>query len=144
MKMYADVYRQILLALPVVPPECGGIIGSSEEDVVTDFYFDAGQSCCEKAIYTPDILKLNRKIADWEKSGIHFQGLVHSHPIHQKNLSQADVLYIETVMSGLQMGSRLYFPIVLPCTEVIPYIAYTSKVGLVIQKRALKIIERSY
>lgn len=143
MKIYRDVYRQMLTSFPTVPPETGGIMGSSDEGIITDFIFDRGTPIYDKAVYTPDVFFLNHIIAAWGKEGIRFCGIIHSHPDYNESLSLMDELYIQTVMDQMPKDKcHLYFPIMIPFRKIIPFVASNTGRGLIIQAKSLKIYER--
>lgn len=123
MRITEDMFFALLTAFPTVPPEAGGILGSSDGGkTVTHFVYDPGTVCRDRAIYIPNTEYLNRKIAEMERNGILFCGLVHSHLPTQDSLSKDDRQYLRRVMAAMPESiSVLYAPIVLPNTAVIPF-----------------------
>lgn len=87
--------------------ESGGMIGS-KNGVIVDFCFDNGG---DPEKYVPNVEKLNKKIAEWQKSGISFAGIVHSHHNDCRLLSDADINYARTILKSCSMAS-VCFPIV--------------------------------
>ena len=79
-------------------PEMGGILGSSANNIVTDYYHDiTGYTTARN--YTPDIDTLNNVIFQWHLRGIEFVGFVHSHSVCKKTLSLVDIRYAEKIKS---------------------------------------------
>ena len=110
-----SVYKQIISYCPLVPPETGGIIGSSSTFIDT-------------VVYVPDVRRLNAILSSWQKDKISFCGLFHSHKKGQETLSKDDIEYIHTIYSCLpQTITNLYFPIVIPQTKIFPYKAINQK-----------------
>ncbi len=105
------------------PPETGGIFGG-QKGVVTHFVFDSdsvakdGDACVSSTEY------LNAAIAKWQTEGMELLGIFHSHPKHAEMLPRADRIYIETVMQSLPASvSRLYFPMIIPQTDMVVFCA---------------------
>ena len=122
-----EVYSKILDIIPTIPPETGGILGG-KNDIITNFVFDTGLPNGDIGHYYPDIDKLNSCILDWQKHGIKFYGIVHSHLNHEKSLSLGDEVYIKEIMFAMPTDIKtLYFPIVFPRKEIIPYRAEREK-----------------
>ena len=123
-------YHLILESFPNVPPEAGCILGSYN-GIICEFVFDAGIPRNDVAIYTPNIGLVNQIIADWNKQGICFCGLAHSHPQTQKSLSLNDKNYINTIMASMPNSvSKLYFPLVFPGYEIISFVAIKGRKGI--------------
>ena len=77
-------------------PEMGGILGSSTNKIITDYYHDiTGHTTARN--YTPDTNTLNSVIRQWHIRGIYFVGFVHSHSAYKKNLSLIDIRYAEKI-----------------------------------------------
>lgn len=127
MKIKESIYKQILSFCPLVPPETGGIIGSSSS-VIDTVAFDNCNKILDAAVYVPDVIRLNTVLSDWQKKNISFCGLFHSHIKGQERLSKDDVEYIHTIFSCIpQTITKLYFPIVIPQAYIIPYKAVNQK-----------------
>lgn len=121
MKIRHTIYNQILYFCPNVPPEVGGIIGASN-DVIDAVFFDSGLYQDRMAIYTPNVNRINKVIAQWKKDDIRFLGLFHSHPKFQEVLSSGDIEYIRSIMFSMPENvNELYFPIVIPNSHLISY-----------------------
>lgn len=94
MKILQKIYNQ-LIHCPMVPPECGGIIGSDHRDIITHVIIDKGKPPPEDGImYIPNTLFLNQAIEEWEKSGIKFLGIFHTHASQWPRLSNNDKVQI--------------------------------------------------
>ena len=90
--------------------------------IITNFIFDTGLSNGDVGHYYPNVDKLNSCILDWQKHDIEFYGIVHSHLNHEKSLSLSDEVYIKEIMLAMPTDIKiLYFPLVLPCKEIISY-----------------------
>ena len=135
-----SVYER-LLNMPFAPPETGGIIGGRGgrilEAVIEER--DADSAVCQ---YSPDVDFLNQVIAEWEKEGISFYGVFHSHPGHSARLSKGDMKYIETIM--LAMPDRidtLLFPVVLPKDRIVAYAARRSGSDVTVEEGELVVVQ---
>ncbi len=86
--------------------------------------------------YYPNIEFLNAQIENWSENCIEFLGLFHTHFSGSKNLSDADIKYIKTIMlDSADMVKHLYFPIfTLPNNELTVYIAYFEGNDIIIDK----------
>lgn len=117
----SEAYTQLLACTPV-PPETGGLLGGNE-NVIRYIVFDIAEKDYTRAEYKPDISYLNGMICNWNERNISFYGLFHSHPDYVDLLSSVDKDYISKILCVFS-GATLYFPIVIPGKEVIPYKAY--------------------
>ena len=71
MRIYKQVYEDIVLSVKDIPPESGGILG--EKDGVIQFVeYDEGKKDRKKCSYSPNVEKLNLVIQDWQKKEIQF------------------------------------------------------------------------
>lgn len=121
MKIKKSVYEQILEFCPIVPPETGGIIGS-HSTVIDTVAFDDCNNTMQAAVYVPDVVRLNRVLAQWQENNIHFFGMFHSHLKDQETLSGDDIEYIKSVFLNLPHTiTGLYFPIVIPNSHILSY-----------------------
>ena len=73
-----SIYKQILSFCPLVPPETGGIIGSSST-IVDTVAFDNCNKILEAAIYVPDVERLNYILSKWQKDNILFCEIGRAH-----------------------------------------------------------------
>ena len=134
MKILPSVYNEIIENCPYVPPECGGIIGGNN-NLISIYCFDKMKIIFDKAEYIPNTDFLSKVIDDWNKSGIRFYGIFHSHCTGCEELSDADILYIQQIMSELtDTYNYLFFPIVLPKEKIVFFKASMSNNSLTIMK----------
>lgn len=130
MIIYDKTYHTILASFPNVPPEAGCILGM-QNGIICEFAYDAGIPRYDAAIYTPNIEMLNQIIAAWNKKGIFFCGLAHSHPQKQKSLSLNDKNYIINIMKSIPISiKKLYFPLVFPGSEMISFVGIKGSKGV--------------
>ncbi len=108
-----SVYEQIRQAL--ISPEMGGILGTDDSGIVTNFYHDTGGISTKKN-YIPDVKNLNEVIDAWSKRGIKFVGFVHSHSKNKSKLSAADIDYAEKIKSTCHLTEILML-LYLPATK---------------------------
>ena len=134
MKIRKTIYNKIINLCPVVPPETGGIIGQ-QNGIIGFAEFDSGTLQSDCAVYIPTVEKLNPVIEKWNRSGIEFVGMFHSHPIGQETLSKDDVEYIHSVFDSMPDSvTELYFPIVIPKSHIIAYKAIRKNHRIIIEK----------
>ena len=105
--------------LPLAPPEMGGILGG-KDNVVSIYQIDYAENRIENNChYRPNIHLLNHTINEWNKNGLQFYGIFHTHFPGGYNLSYADCNYIIKIMLAMPPYiNHLFFPIVLPNTIV--------------------------
>lgn len=140
MKIKKSIYEQILKFCPVVPPETGGIIGS-HSTVVDTVAFDDCIKIMQSAVYIPDIARLNRVLYKWQKNKISFCGMFHSHMKDQETLSSDDIEYIKSIFFSLPHTiSKLYFPIVIPNSHIIPYKAINQNHNIIITSDKIDLV----
>jgi len=121
MKIKIEAHNEILNRVPSSPPETGGILGGNK-GVITEFIFDIGLTGGDIGHYYPNTDKLNRVLVEWQKFGIEFYGIVHSHFNCDNSLSLDDQLYIRKIMMAMPNTIRmLYFPIVFPRKEILSF-----------------------
>ena len=143
MKIYRKVLCQIDNSVKNHPPEVGGIIGSDNGVVVTNFVMDRQMSlpshCCS---YSPNVDFLNNCIQTWITNGIYFMGIFHTHFFGIRTLSDADKVYINKIMAAMpDFVEKLYFPIyVLPNRNMECYIAVKASGGADIRDDRLEIL----
>lgn len=134
MKIQKEIYNKILYLCQVVPPEIGGIIGQ-QNGIIGFAEFDSGTVKSDCAVYIPNVKKLNSVIEKWNRWGIEFVGMFHSHPIGQETLSMDDIEYIHSVFDSMPDSvTELYFPIVIPKSHIIAYKAIRKNHSILIEK----------
>lgn len=140
LKIKKSVYESLLADSPCVPPESGGILGGNDK-IVTCFLADAGKSPTEFNRYEPDTKKINNVISDWLNCGIDFIGIFHTHPSGDEKLSQADLIYIKSIMTNIkEYTNTLYFPIVIPKEKIICYCTVNVEDEISVFQTAIEII----
>lgn len=133
-----SVYEKILFSVSATPIETGGILGIVS-DIVVECVLDFNGN--EYGKYTPDTEMINKTVSYWQKNGIGFGGLFHSHYPSGRDLSQQDIKYIKEIMFSLKdIYSFLYFPIIIPHKEMIPYKATIRDGEIYLCKDAVTII----
>lgn len=135
MKIFKNIYKNILDEMNPAPPEMGGIIGGIN-DCVTHFYVDKRITANKYCSYSPDVCKFNELIQSWQEKSITFMGVFHSHFYDVSTLSKADLEYIEKIMCAMpETVEYLYFPIVVfPQREMVIYKAKIVDTRLCITK----------
>lgn len=120
-KVTEDIYSKMINDMPIVPPERGGILGA-KDGVISEVFFDCMNTVHDRAIYIPEVKKLNEQLTKWGDEDIQFAGLFHSHKNNSFCLSKDDLVYIETIIKSLPDSvDSLLFPIVIPKKMVIFY-----------------------
>ena len=139
MQIKKSVYKQMLHAYAPTPPEQGGMLGI-ENGTVCAYMHDDSPAAADRAVYIPDVVKLNQTLAKWKRKGILFAGLVHSHPAGQNSLSGGDIQYIEAIFARLPKDIVcLYFPLILP-DEVICFQFRRCGEKILMQKQPIEIV----
>ena len=121
-----SAYNKIYNSISENPPEMGGIIGSSDDNIINEVVIDFPTFPVENyCSYTPNVDFLNREIETWRKNGIFFKGIFHTHFAGVKTLLSADKHYIQLIMNSMPTEIKyLYLPIyVLPDRKFSGYIA---------------------
>jgi hypothetical protein len=140
LKILTNLFNNIISFFPNVPPENGGILGGTQ-NIITEYYHDSSTQKNIIAEYIPNILVLNTQIRTWQKNGIEFYGLIHSHPQSEETLSSADIDYIIDIMKSIPYTEfSLYFPILIPHKTIIPYIVTKKDHNITILKDTLQLI----
>ena len=125
------------------PPETGGIIGSAEGNVIDNAVMDIstapiGHPCS----YAPNVDFLNENIEAWQRKGIGFKGVFHTHLAGVETLSCADKHYIDIIMKAMpdEIG-YLFFPVfVLPSRKMVCYRATPNDGNTTIIREQIEII----
>ena len=91
--------------------------------------------------YIPDVVRINRCIGFWREREIAFCGMIHSHPPGNEALSVEDEAYIGRIFDVMPPSvEQLYFPILIPKKEMIPFTAVRSDNGVIIQRSQIEIV----
>lgn len=132
MVIQEKVFKTIITSFNSFPPETGGILGGRNR-IITEFESDKGIAGENEFCYYPDTVKLNNILAEWNKTGIEFYGIIHSHPNNQYTLSNGDLQYIRTILTHMPKSVPcLYFPLILDCEKIISFKACIISKNLVI------------
>ncbi len=124
MNILTDVYQYICNSAPSAPPEIGGILGSMN-GVVCKCQIDPGRPQSRGCFYSPNVDILNKTINSWQRDGILFYGIFHTHYFGVQTLSDGDIAYINAILHAMPSYiHELYFPVVvLPEKRMVPYLA---------------------
>lgn len=141
MKLLQNVYLKMLNSYIIPPPEQGGIVGM-KNSIVCEYYHDNSENATDRAVYEPDTNALNKKIEEWDKNGIQFAGIIHSHLLERNTLSSGDKEYIKQIFNNLpEVVNELYFPIIIPeSKQVISFVAKRKDKDVIIQQDDIHII----
>ena len=143
MRITKEAYEILNNYITGEPPETGGILGSSDDNVITHVVLDKQNAlsvrCCS---YSPNVDYLNGCIINWMRKGIKFMGVFHTHFAGVATLSEADKIYINSIMTAMPREiTFLMFPVfVLPERKLICYRAEREKNLVNIIKENLEII----
>ena len=143
MRILNSVYQMILENVPDHMPETGGMLGG-QCDTITTVLFDQGKNNdLGHCSYTPDVAKLNSCLLDWEKNGIEFYGLFHTHFYNVSSLSKGDIAYIKEILNAMPQSKKiLYFPIVvLPDRKLISYQCFMNGEKLAVVEESCMCVE---
>lgn len=119
------VYQKIMDTIGKYPHETGGVLGI-KDGTVCKYFFDK-KSIGKDDTYSPDVDSINNIISEWEREGIEYAGMIHSHPDDMKKLSYADVYYANKLMDCNNM-SDILFPLVVMDAEVQLYMYKIDRV----------------
>ena len=130
----------MLLQCPQVPPEIGGILGG-KDCVIEKMIIDRGKKSYVGIRYVPDVIFINKCIAEWEDLQIEFYGMFHTHLSRWETLSNRDKEYIGCIMNAmLDQVESLYFPLVFPQDKVKFFKAVKSNNKICISEEKIEII----
>jgi len=113
----SSIMKVINASVSDYPPETGGILGSSDGQLIDKLVMDIPIETTDRPCsYSPNVEFLNENIATWQKHGVSFMGIFHTHFVGVKTLSHGDKKYINTIMATMpDTIEYLYFPVfVLP------------------------------
>lgn len=142
MKIIESIYLQIL-DCPDVPPECGGLLGAENGEVVNHVVFDSGLQSSETGIYIPNIPFLNDILREWGEHGIEFKGIFHTHAVQWPVLSKDDKVYINEILNAMPTSIQfLYFPLVFSKRNIKGYCARRTGITIDIIDDNITIIKQ--
>lgn len=140
MKIEQTVWNSISEQVASVSTETGGILGGLNQ-IITTFHIDSGRYS-DKDTYRPDVKNWNQVLWQWQKSGIEFYGIFHSHIAGIIKLSNSDRAYIFQIMQAAPKSvESLYFPIILPKKSIQVYRAMRCEGEIRIVCDEIEIIE---
>lgn len=115
--------------------ECGGILGMNRNGVITHYCFDYFAEQSDRNEYRPSVERLNSVIQEWHQEGVHFCGIIHSHPYGRSELSMADRLYAEEILQCNFYLDKIYLPILIEGSQVKELVFWSiEKEGRLISK----------
>lgn len=143
MKILNSVLSEINAAISDIPPETGGILGSTDGDIIDRLVMDhPAEIPAKRCAYAPNTDFLNQCIGQWQESRIAFRGIFHTHFGSVRTLSCSDVKYINAIMAAMPDSIHfLYFPVfVLPDRVLVCYQAERHSSGIRIVQDALQLL----
>ena len=143
MKITEETHQFLAVNISGIPPETGGILGSSSGDIIDRIIIDVpfNKPTCTCS-YSPNTNYLNGCINSWLSIGIQFMGIFHTHFAGIKTLSDSDKEYITQIMKAMPDEIvYLFFPVyVLPNKELVCYRAEKRGDLVLIEIEALEIL----
>ncbi len=113
-----------------------------KENVICEIWIDKSPQVTCALVYKPDIERINRQIHQWQKSGIRFCGLFHSHIAEEEALSSDDIAYIHRIVQTIpQDYGQLLFPVVVPGKKVTMFYAAEQDNALFIGTEEIEIVD---
>jgi len=97
-KVSCELINRIMDLLGSTDYESGGLLGSSNGDVVDTLYFDIGRRC-SYTDYFPNVSLWEEQLQKWSESQIQLVGIIHSH-INSEKLSEKDVVMARRVVTA--------------------------------------------
>jgi len=137
-----NTYNLINSSITGEPPETGGIIGSTDGELIDKVVMDVPESPGEyMCYYAPNVDFLNKNIEIWQNEGIEFKGVFHTHFVGVETLSCSDKQYIVAIMRAMPEEIKyLYFPIfVLPDQKMVCYKASLNDCDIEIVRDEVRI-----
>lgn len=98
--------------------ETGGILGQLGKQV-DQFVFDPGLVSLRDE-YIPNVEILNQTLVEWQRQGILFAGLIHSHQCRSK-LSYADLEYAKAILQTTHIMSVYMHLFILGDSSIVSY-----------------------
>lgn len=94
-------------------PELGGMLGSSYDQTIIDYYVFDARANVNEVEYSPNTKFLNGVLNnDWGNKGVNLSGFIHSHPKYFCQLSDADIDYAVKIIEAAGLN-YLVMPIVV-------------------------------
>lgn len=131
------VYSNMIKWLQYKPFEVGGLLGKKQ--IICECELDIN-TIRKIGEYYPDQHFYEQTIANWNKKGVEFCGIAHTHINNQGSMSKKDVSYIKAIMNlNRNVYTQLYFPIIIS-QEVIIFYAFWEKEQIKIKKIDIEIL----
>lgn len=144
MKISKSIMDTIKHSIRDIPVETGGILGSSNNELIDAVVLDMQEpSADRRCSYSPNVAFLNRNIDMWQRNGIVFKGIFHTHYFGVETLSFGDQIYINEIMLAMpERIASLCFPVlVLPESKMICYRAIRTGKTVCIKAEELVVEE---
>lgn len=107
-KVSKSVIEDIINSLGKTPYETGGLIGSSDNNVIDSFCFIEGRDSSATE-YIPNVELMQQGIMMWDEKHIRFKGIIHSHLDYQ-HLSVKDIEMARKILS-INSLSNILLPV---------------------------------
>ena len=132
-----SIFHKMIFDCANAQAETGGFICVKNNSIVAyrldkGIYADTGN-------YRPDIFGLNDLMDEWGTSKSVQYGILHTHLNEDKYLSDEDVMFINSIFMENIWLKSMYFPIVIPKTNVFVYYARHFGKSVTIEKAPLEI-----
>lgn len=112
MKIKEEILELLINQLSNTLFETGGILGSSNADVIDYFILDDTSPTKQRCAYYPNVKFLNSEIEKWNEREIIFCGIIHTHFFDVCTLSDEDKEYVKTIMKAMPKHiNKLFFPL---------------------------------
>lgn len=116
--------------------ETGGFFGIKGKKICS-YEFDSGRDSVSSGEYMPNLNLFYRSLKQWEKEGIEYVGILHTHLNHQGTLSGGDYKYLDELMK-LNKNLQVFFTaILIPNEKIYFYRVIRKKERIVIKRESL-------
>lgn len=116
MRIIKNIFNELLETFAQSPIESGGILGE-KQGIIVRFSFDNVYTSDRE--YVPNVMFLNKTIQLWQEQGVHFAGIVHSHPNGLYMPSPDDEKYAKKILSLNSTLNKIFLPIVYYADSVL-------------------------
>lgn len=136
MKIAKEIYRQITTQSFL--KEVSGLLGGINGTIL--YYYQASSNNNKECSCYLEGERINKVIDLWQRKGIDFYGIYHTHPICDDRLSAQDISYITAVMNALSQNVEcLYFPVILPNKKMTAYKAVNKGQISIVKETVIQI-----
>lgn len=112
-----------------------------KDNAICEIWIDKTPQVTNALVYEPDIEGINHQIHQWQKNGVRFCGLFHSHIAEEETLSGDDIAYIRRIVQAIpQDYGHLLFPVVIPNKKVLMYYAIEQDTALFTGAEEIEIV----